>query len=294
MKRLFVWLAAAAAVQAHAQQALLPDPDAKVMGMGGVAMTTLGGSHAIYGNLATAAFAAMPSQASASYYDRQGRGGYALSGYARFGFANVVQGAWRQFRGAGGVGSDMALDLGYARRIDERWGVGITGRYLRLDRPGKSGLSADALAVDLGAAYMLPVEMGSYSTLRFGAKLGNLGGWLHGDTRSMPVDLTVGAALDSFVSDGHEITFGVDGGYLFLPDDCRGVRLSVGVEYNLMQLLQVRAGYHFEERRVWSPSHWSVGMGARFLHLRLDFAYLIADEREPVSNSYSISFGFDF
>ena len=51
MKRLTTTLALlAAALYATAQEATLPTPDAKALGMGGVAMTTLSGSHAIYNN----------------------------------------------------------------------------------------------------------------------------------------------------------------------------------------------------------------------------------------------------
>ena len=57
----------AATLCAAAQEATLPTPDAKTLGMGGVAMTTLSGSHVIYNNSATASFSQMPSQLSLSY-----------------------------------------------------------------------------------------------------------------------------------------------------------------------------------------------------------------------------------
>ena len=66
MKRLITLLAALAALQTYAQEATLPSPDAKSLGMGGVMMTTLSGSHAIYINSATAIFSHTPSQVSSS------------------------------------------------------------------------------------------------------------------------------------------------------------------------------------------------------------------------------------
>ncbi len=45
--------------------------------------------------------------------------------------------------------------------------------------------------------------------------------------------------------------------------------MSVGAEYNLMQLVQLRTGYHYGERRDYYPSYWTVGAGVRILHLRL-------------------------
>ena len=110
------------------------------------------------------------------------------------------------------------------------------------------------------------------------------------------MDLTAGVALDTFLSDAHEITVGADWGYYFSPARVRGFQMSVGAEYNLMQLIQLRAGYHYGERRELLPQPTgSVGAGVRFLHLRLDFAYLIArKEHTLLHNTYSISFGLDF
>ena len=293
MKRLVTLLAALAALQTYAQriEATLPSPDAKSLGMGGVMMTTLSGSHAIYNNSATAIFSHTPSQVSSSYYGQRSFDYYAVSGFCRFDNINLVQAGWRQFLREHG-NNDMAVDLGYARRIGDRWAVGIVGRYMHLKRPD---ISADALVVDLSAAWQRPLEnVGSYSTLRAGAKLGNLGGYLRDTEYTLPMDFTVGAALDTFLTDAHEITVGTDLGYYFSPSAVRGFQMSLGAEYNLMQLVQLRTGYHYGERRDYYPSYWTVGAGLRILHLRLDFAYLFAKKHSLLRNTYSISFGLDF
>lgn len=99
MKRLVTLLAALAALQTYAQriEATLPSPDAKSLGMGGVMMTTLSGSHAIYNNSATAIFSHTPSQVSSSYYGQRSFDYYAVSGFCRFDNINLVQAGWRQF-----------------------------------------------------------------------------------------------------------------------------------------------------------------------------------------------------
>jgi hypothetical protein len=91
-------LAALAALQTYAQriEATLPSPDAKSLGMGGVMMTTLSGSHAIYNNSATAIFSHTPSQVSSSYYGQRSFDYYAVSGFCRFDNINLVQAGWRQ------------------------------------------------------------------------------------------------------------------------------------------------------------------------------------------------------
>lgn len=292
MKQLAIALIAAmCALSAHAQEATLPTPDAKTLGMGGVTMTTLSGSHPIYGNASMAAFARTPIQVSSSYYGQGKFDYYAVSGNWRFDNANLMQIGWRQYIRERG-NNDIAVDLGYSRRIGEHWAIGVVGRFLHLRRPD---VSADALAVDLSAAWSLPLEnLGAYSTLRAGAKLGNLGGYLSKSTYSLPMDFTAGAALDTFITDAHEVTIGADLGYYFVPAQVRGFQMSVGAEYNLMQLVQLRAGYHYGERASYYPSYASVGAGVRFLHLRLDLAYLFAKKSTLLHNTYSISFGLDF
>ena len=277
MKRLTTTLALlAAALYASAQEATLPTPDAKALGMGGVAMTTLSGSHAIYNNSATAIFSQMPSQVSSSYYGQGEFDYYAVTGFCRFDNVNMAQIGWRQYLRERG-NNDMAVDLGYSRRLK------------------RHDDTADALAVDLSVAWSQPLEnVGSYSTLRVGGKLGNLGGYLGKTDYTLPMDLTAGVALDTFLTDAHEITVGADWGYYFSPARVRGFQMSVGAEYNLMQLIQLRAGYHYGERRNYYPTYGSVGAGVRFLHLRLDFAYLIARKETLLHNTYSISFGLDF
>lgn len=71
------------------------------------------------------------------------------------------------------------------------------------------------------------------------------------------MDFTVGAALDTFLTDAHEITVGTDLGYYFSPSAVRGFQMSLGAEYNLMQLVQLRTGYHYGERRDYYPSYWT-------------------------------------
>lgn len=292
MKRLIGTLFASAAVYtAAAQETLLTSPDAKSLGMGGVVMTTISGSHAIYNNSASAIFSPSPAQISSSYYSQDEYDYYSVSGFWRFDNINLAQIGWREFR-RDPNNRDMSVDVGYSRRLSDRWAVGVVARYGHFKR---FDATADALSVDLSALYSLPLEnIGSYSVLRAGAKIGNLGGYLNATDMTLPMNFTVGTALDTFLSDAHEVTVGVDLGYYFTPSVVRGFQASVGAEYNLMQLFQVRAGYHYGEKRQLYPSYTSIGAGVRFMHLRLDFAYLFAKRDTPLRDTFSLSFGFDF
>lgn len=283
--------ALASPTAAHAQYgASILNPDAKSMAMGGVTMTTLSASHTLFNNASLVLFSPSPFQLSSSYSGQNDGHYYAVSGYYHFG-RSAVEAGWRRYNY--GTGRDMALDAAYSRRIGRFMALGITGRYLHYR--SSMGHRADALAVDLSASARLPLErLSENSALVFGAKLANMGGYLKGTDGALPVNLTVGAALDWWLRDSHRLNFALDCGYYFNPAFVRGATVAVGAEYTFMQLLMFRCGYHFSERQTVCPDYTSVGVGLRFMHLRLDVAYLFAGKDTPLRNGYSLSFGLDF
>ena len=111
------------------------------------------------------------------------------------------------------------------------------------------------------------------------------------------MDLTAGVALDTFLSDVHEITVGTDLGYYFSPSKVRGFpdvgrrRVQPDAAHPAPGGLSLRRA---PRGLLLAPSYGSVGAGVRVLHLRLDFAYLIAKKQTLLHNTYSISFGLDF
>ena len=273
-----------------AQESAMPTMDAQVLGMGGVAMTSTNDAHTLFNNAAMTAFSLSPAKLSASYYGQADFDYYGLSGYWRLGMKSTIQAGWRQYLREK-ANNDTALDVGYTYRVGEQLSLALVGRYTHLKR---QETKADAVAVDLAAAYVKPLAWEHYSTLRVGAKLANLGGFFEGDGYRLPMALKAGAAIETFFSDQHQLTFGADLGYGFSPKAARGFEAALGAEYNLMQLIQLRAGYHVGEKDAFNPSYGAVGAGVRFLHLRVDFAYLIAKKQSPLHNTYSISFGLDF
>ena len=292
MKRMLLTLFALATFTlVEAQESALPTIDAQTLGMGGVSMTSTSDAHALFNNAAMASFSLFPAKLSTSYYGQADFDYYGISGYWRFNPNNTLQLGWRQYLREKG-NNDSALDVGYGRRLGERTSLAVTGRYLMLKRYEEK---SEALAVDLAAAYVQPLtDWKHYSTLRLGAKLSNLGGFLGHSELDLPMEVKAGAALETFFSDQHQLTVGADLGYYFTPSDVRGFQAALGAEYNLMQLIQLRAGYHVGERKDYYPSFFSLGAGIRILHIRVDFAYLIAEKESLLRNTYSISFGLDF
>ena len=259
--------------------------------MGGVAMTTLSGSHAIYNNSATAIFSQMPSQISSSYYGQGQFDYYAVTGFCRFDNVNLAQIGWRQYLRERG-NNDMAVDLGYSRRIGGNWAVGVVARHMHLKRPETS---ADALAVDLSAAWSHPLEnVGKLFDAARGRQAGQ-SGRLSERHALHPADGPDGGRGVGYVPQRRARDNRRHGsGLLLLAFESPGIPNVGRRRVQPDAAHPARAGYHYGERRDYYPSYGSVGAGVRFLHLRLDFAYLIAKKQTLLHNTYSISFGLDF
>lgn len=295
MKRLWITLFALLAATAGRAQCdiLLLNPDARSMAMGGIGMTGSGASHTIFGNASAALFSRAPFRISSTYSGHDGGNYYAVSGYGRLG-GGALEGGWRMYDYRGG--SDMAFDAGYSHFVIPSLALGLTARYVRCNPD--AGAANHALAVDLSTAYRLSLPaLPENSALVLGGRLANLGGWLKrpdNGQRLLPVNLKVGAALEWWIRDSHGLTFAADYGYYFTPSAVRGSEISVGVEYNFMQLLQIRGGYHVGEQGRYYPNYASVGAGLRFMHIRLDLSYIFASSDTPLHNTYGLSFGLDF
>ncbi len=319
MKKLIstLLLLSATVIAARAQYDItVLNPDAISMSMGGVVTTNMSGAHTIFNNASLAPFSRAPFQLGITYYGQDGGDYYAASGYYQFANRGALEIGWRMYIPEetlfdGGIvggyqprmpkyvgeGRSMAFEMGYAQMFSERLSFGITGRYLHYSEEYDSK-SANALALDLSATYRLPLErLSANSSLMFAAKLANIGAYLDRGqlpTTSLPLTLKAGAALDWWLRDSHKLTFAADYGYCFTPDFVRGSECSVGMEYELMQLLKIRGGYHFGNRSMLCPDYASVGAGLHFMHLRLDLTYVFADEGTLLHNAYSVGFGFDF
>lgn len=290
-RRILIWaLACGLALPVAAQEV----PDAKTLGMGSVTMPSTDTTHPVFDNPASVAFAPQIAQISTSYYQQDELDYHAVSGYYNFDTRNILEAGWT--RSSQSDYKEMRLSAGYVRRLSDRVSLGIAASYLRY---GSGKEAQNALAADLSVMYIRPMSLfGRFSTLRIGGKAGYLGAYIERRTdleNYMPFTVTAGAALDTHLSDGHELTLGFDLGECFVPKRLRALTFNIGAEYNLMQLLQFRAGYRITDRihtdAVGQPT---VGMGVRILHLRFDAAYIFGRDKLALKECFCLSFGMDF
>lgn len=289
----FISCVAAALLAGTAARAQMV-PDAKTLGMGSVTMAAIDTTHPIYNNPASVITATAVSQLSTSYYSQSKVDYYAISGYYALDTRNILEAGWT--RSTLSDHKEMHFSAGYVRRPSDHWGFGITGHYIRYY---EGAAEQNAIACDLSTLYTHPFTLfGRYASLRAGGKLGYIGAYTHsrGDLeRYMPVTLSAGAAISSHLSDTHAVTLGADIGQCFVPSRLRAFTFSAGAEYSLMQLLQFRVGYQLTDRIHADPiGQATVGIGARFMHLRFDGSYIFGKDRLGLDDCFCLSFGLDF
>lgn len=189
--------------------------------------------------------------------------------------------------------SDMAIGLSYAYNLTDRFSLGATAKYVQQTIWNST---ASTVAFDLGVLFHSDLY-----GLRIGASITNFGddmqmdgkdllvqhdvaGNIEGNndqilaklnTDEFPIPLTfrVGLAMDLLDVEGHRFTIAADALH---PND-NDESLSVGAEYQIMNIISLRGGYKslFLDR---SEEGLTLGVGLNYdfapgLGIMIDYAY---------------------
>ena len=71
-----------------------------------------------------------------------------------------------------------------------------------------------------------------------------------------------------------------------------GILASVGAEYSILDIIDIRAGYHYGQKGTVLPTFASVGLGLELFGVNLDAAFLVS--AGPMKNTFSIGLGYSF
>jgi len=121
--------------------------------------------------------------------------------------------------------NEFGIDVGYARKLSERMGLGLTLKYIRSDlskgmQNGQTFKAGNAVAADLGFYYDLRKEdKGGWS---FGATLANLGSKISYVENSnqkdfIPANLGLGTSYTRVINDQNRINVALDINKLLVP-----------------------------------------------------------------------------
>lgn len=220
-------------------------PDARAGGMGNVSVATTADANAIFYNLAKTPFNTARSSIALTYtpwlrdivndvYMLNMAGYYKLddvqSASAAIRYFNLGSISFTDFQGNSlgqGRPRELAIDLGYARKLSDRLSLGITLRYINSNLASgvTMGNSAsykpgNAVAGDIASYYNAVDEIGM--GWRFGVVFSNLGSKIAYTSNAnqkdyIPANLALGASYTHIFQEVHSLSFGIDINKLLVP-----------------------------------------------------------------------------
>jgi len=124
--------------------------------------------------------------------------------------------------------NEFAVDVGYARKLSEKWSAGIAGRFIYSNLTGgyvvegatsKAGISG---AADLSTYYTSEFGLGDKdATFNFGVNISNIGAKMSytnsSDQDFIPINLRFGPSVTIDMDEFYQLTFAVDFNKLLVP-----------------------------------------------------------------------------
>ena len=219
---------------------------------------------------------------------------------------------------------EMALDLGYSRKLSSTFSMGVVFRFVYSDM-GFGGLSS---AEDMSGAAAFAADISGYQTVypiigrsecqfSWGFNISNIGSKVSydGGTNSsfLPTNLRLGF---SFLFHGYEQydteaynqakedfnnTGSIAGIFKSFTDapggfkeELREIYFSTGLEYSYNRRFFVRAGYYYENKYKGNRQYATFGAGFSLNVFSLDAAYVLATaQSSPLDQTMRFTLSFD-
>jgi len=322
-------------------------PDARAGGMGDVGIATSPDANSGFWNLAKTPFATSSGSIGATYTPwlkdiAQDVYLATLAGYYKLSDEQAIAGSIRYFN----LGQiqfvdfngnplntsrprEFALDFGYARKIAEKLGLGVTLRYINSNLAngsfnGVTYKAGNAIAADLSLYHNGLNDEGM--GLTYGISISNLGSKIGytNDAKSkdfIPANLGAGLAYTWVFQETSKFTLGLDINHLLVPESPtdsaslvdyhdmsvfsswfqsfgnKANTISGGAEYMYNDQFALRAGYFYEGKSQGGRRYFTAGVGLKYNVFGFNFSYLAPSgngvTRNPLSNTLRFSVLFD-
>ena len=177
--------------------------------------------------------------------------------------------------------SDIQVKAGFAYRFIPSLSVGVNAGYAS---------SSLAEGVSYGAFTSDVFLMGSFSGFKVAAGVADLGTGVvaaSGAKFQLPTRGVVALGYGADFAEKHQVNFEVDAEYAFYG----AFSAAFGAEYGFNDMIFARAGYRYGGNSV-LPSFASVGAGVKVAGIKMNVAYLLANDL--IGNTLSISLGYSF
>ncbi len=162
---------------------------------------------------------------------------------------------------------DWALDLGYAFKFNDQLSAYATGSFIQ----SYTGRTAYAGAFSIGANYLLALS--ERSDLNIGARVADFGTPIYYSSKegyALPINMQLTADYGQAFNDNHKVHGVIGCKYYFMPNKAQVFQTNLGAEYTMYNIVSLRAGYQYGTKET---SLWSVGAGAAYYGVKLDFGY---------------------
>lgn len=316
-------------------------PDTRSGGMGNIGLATSPDADASFHNLSKAIFSEDKANVSVNYTPQlrnvtSGISFTSLAGTCKLDDVQAVTGSLRYFSikdvpvtdHSGAVlgvyrPNEFALDLGYSRKLSDKFSAGVAFRYIYsklIDGSvdGTAYKAGNAFAGDLTGYYNGLDNNGEGFTA--GVALSNLGskiGYTSGSNKAfIPASAGIGGAYTKKYNEDHKFTFGLEANKLLVPAapinpeamadyyntgvmkswfqsfDNTAYKLGAGIEYTYVNLLSLRAGYTFDGDDIGNSKYITAGLGIKYEGFDLNFAYLIPSGMSKVQSAMANTIRF--
>jgi len=222
--------------------------------------------------------------------------------------------------------NDLAVELGYSRKLSDKFGIGLTARYINsrlADNVGANSTykNGSAIAADISAFYKLK------SGWNFGLAVTNLGNKMDygGGETFIPANIALGTSYNKEIDADNKITFAFEASKLLVPtppdptdaakvadyenmgvasswfssfgdapaggkEELREVLLSLGSEYSFKDQFFLRAGYFYENKLKGNRNYATAGAGFKYKATGFNLSYLIPTGNNTNNNALKNTF----
>jgi len=176
--------------------------------------------------------------------------------------------------------SEYAIEIGCGYKFNANTAAGINLHYISSDIGGEK--KASAIAADISMLFNHDNFTAGLGCSYLGSKI-NYGY----SNYALPTRIQSGIAYRFLDKDKHCITGAVDAAYQ-LTSYYNGILSGIGAEYTYNKLISLRTGYHFESETI-GASYASVGCGVHLHDFSIDFAYMLAQNNNPMRQTMIVS-----
>jgi hypothetical protein len=227
---------------------------------------------------------------------------------------------------------EFAFDLSYSRKLSDKLGIGVTGRFVHSNLTGDISINGqdtkpgNSLGADIGLYYTSDLSLGArQGGISFAAVVSNIGNkisYLDEATENfIPTNLRLGTAYTAALDPYNKLTFAIDFNKLLVPtpptdpdrslisgiftsfsdapggfsEEMREINIASGLEYWYNDLFAARAGYFWEHGQKGGRKYFTMGVGLRYQVFTMDFAYLIPQQQQhPLAETLRFTLGVNF